>query len=34
MIVHGKAYSRSLRKALKEIEEFMGAHPDSVVVIR
>lgn len=34
VIVHGKAYSRSLRRALKEIEVFMGAHPDSLVVIR
>jgi len=34
VIVNKKAYARSLKKALVEIELFMQTHPDTVVVIR
>ena len=34
VIVNKNAYARSLKKALVEIETFMGTHPDAVVVIR
>ena len=38
MLVHcgasGCAYSRSLRRAMSEIENFLGSHGDEIVVVR